>query len=162
MLTDFYKLSMAVGEALQKKSWKLVTAESCTGGFLAQVITSIAGCSKWFERGFVTYSRESKQEILGVPAEMIQCYGVVSAEVAQAMAEGALKHSHANIAVSITGFAGPAGGTIDKPVGTVFFGFAFRQSSTQVMSQLFIGDRESVREQAVRFALENLLSRILD
>ncbi|OGT06985.1 MAG: hypothetical protein A2103_01465 [Gammaproteobacteria bacterium GWF2_41_13] len=160
MVTDFQKLSMAVGEALQKKSWKLVTAESCTGGFLAQVMTSITGCSQWFERGFVTYSRASKEELLGVSAEMIQRDGAVSAEVAQAMAEGALKHSHANIAVSITGFAGPTGGAIGKPIGTVFFGFAFKEAPTQVMHQLFVGDREWVRRQAVQFALEGLLLRI--
>jgi nicotinamide-nucleotide amidase len=141
-----------LGEMLLHQQMKLVTAESCTGGGVASAVTEIPGSSAWFERGFVTYSNESKIELLGVPETTIERYGAVSEETALAMAEGALKNSHAQIAISITGIAGPDGGSAEKPVGTVWFGFANQQQSTAVL-QCFQGDRCDIRRQAVEFAL---------
>jgi nicotinamide-nucleotide amidase len=119
----------------------LATAESCTGGLVAAVITSIAGCSSVFERGFVTYSNAAKTELLGVPAEMIAAHGAVSEPVARAMAEGALLRSHADIAVSVTGIAGPDGGSAEKPVGLVHFACARRDNPTEHVRMLF-GERD--------------------
>ncbi|HYD58419.1 MAG TPA: nicotinamide-nucleotide amidohydrolase family protein, partial [Burkholderiales bacterium] len=112
-------LAEKVGAALKASGQRIVTAESCTGGWVAQVVTSVAGSSAWFERGFVTYSNEAKQELLGVPAQVLARHGAVSEETARAMVEGALARSHGSVALSITGVAGPTGGTPAKPVGTV-------------------------------------------
>ncbi|MFZ3139852.1 CinA family protein [Polaromonas sp.] len=141
---------------LQEKGWFMATAESCTGGLVAAACTDLAGSSNWFERGFVTYSNEAKTEMLGVEAELIARHGAVSEAVARAMAQGALAHSHAQAAVAVTGVAGPGGGSPDKPVGTVWFGWA---TPAGVVSELrrFGGDRASVRRATVAHALQRLL-----
>jgi nicotinamide-nucleotide amidase len=143
----------AVLQACRERGLTLATAESCTGGLIAAALTHIAGSSDVFERGFVTYSNQAKTEMLGVPADMIQRLGAVSAEVARAMAEGALAFSRADIAVSVTGVAGPGGGSLEKPVGLVWFGCARRAASSAIFEQRFSGDRAAIRAQAVAFAL---------
>jgi nicotinamide-nucleotide amidase len=132
----------------------LVTAESCTGGLVTAALTAISGASDVVERGFVTYTNDAKTEMLGVDAALLDTHGAVSAPVARAMAEGALTHSHAHIAVSITGIAGPSGGSDDKPVGLVHFACARRDGPTVTHHEIFPGDRDAVREQAVLRALE--------
>ncbi|MGI4797726.1 MAG: CinA family protein, partial [Janthinobacterium lividum] len=135
------------------------TAESCTGGLIVGALTEIAGSSDVVDRGFVTYSNEAKTEMLGVPAGLIGQHGAVSEPVARAMAEGALQRSRAGVSVSVTGVAGPGGGSDDKPVGTVWFGAARRGGDTISERQVFAGDRSAVREATVRHALE-LLGRM--
>jgi nicotinamide-nucleotide amidase len=153
-------LARRLGARLKAAGESLVTAESCTGGWAAQVVTSVGGSSGWFDRGFVTYSNEAKRELLGVRAETLSRHGAVSEETAREMAQGALARSKATVALSITGIAGPGGGTEDKPVGTVCFAWATaRGASTQ--TRRFSGDRESVRRQSVVHALEGVL-RTLD
>ena len=146
-----------VTEALLKKGFKLVTAESCTGGMIAAACTDLAGSSAWFERGFVTYSNDAKTELLGVEERVLRRAGAVCGPVAQAMAEGALAHSRAQVAVAVTGVAGPTGGSPAKPVGTVWFGFAL---PGQVVAEKchFEGDRAAVRQATVRHALNRLLA----
>jgi nicotinamide-nucleotide amidase len=139
-------------DAFRARGWKLATAESCTGGLIAAALTSVAGSSDVVERGFVTYSNEAKTEMLGVPAALIAAYGAVSAEVAAAMATGALAHSHADVAVSVTGVAGPGGGTAEKPVGLVWFGCAARGGVVETVSRIFPGDRGAVRAASVGVA----------
>jgi nicotinamide-nucleotide amidase len=138
----------------------LVTAESCTGGLVAAALTAISGSSSVVERGFVTYSNQAKSEMLGVPEALIAAHGAVSAEVARAMAEGALIHSHADVSVSITGIAGPGGGTADKPVGTVHVAAAQRGGDTLHRPCLFAGDRDAVRQQSALAAMELMIERI--
>ncbi len=137
----------------------MVTAESCTGGLIAKVMTDRAGSSAVFERGFVTYSNDAKTELLGVKKETLETFGAVSLETAREMAEGALKNSHADIAVSVTGIAGPHGGTKDKPVGLVFIGVSF-QGQTDAFECHFKGSREEIREQTATSALHVILSHI--
>ena len=156
MNTALLALSTAVGHALQARGLLLATAESCTGGGVAQAVTDISGSSVWFERGFVTYSNGAKTSMLGVPAELIAAHGAVSEEVAAAMAEGTLAHSDAQVAVTTTGIAGPTGGVPGKPVGTVCFGWAM-DGRVQTQRLVFAGDRQAVREQAVLHALQGLL-----
>lgn len=156
MMNDIMALAAHAGWALQEKGLMLATAESCTGGGVAQAVTDIAGSSTWFERGFVTYSNAAKNEMLGVPATLIEQHGAVSEEVAAAMASGALSNSHAQIALSTTGIAGPGGAVPGKPVGTVCFGWA-HDGKIYTERHVFPGDRQSVREQTVRHALEGLL-----
>lgn len=146
---------------LTEKDMKLTCAESCTGGLLAATITDRPGASKFFDRGFVTYSDTSKSEILDVPANIIMTHGAVSAEVAEAMAAGALKKSRADLSVSITGIAGPDGGSTDKPAGLVWFGYAYTYAHGNIAKtehRLFSGDRRAVRIQSVETALKGLLS----
>ncbi len=150
-------LAGELGAALLARQWLLVTAESCTGGWIAEAVTMIAGSSAWYERGFVTYSDEAKQAMLDVPGTIIAAHGAVSDETAAAMARGALAHSRAHIAVSVTGVAGPTGGSAAKPVGTVWFGLACRGQEVATHHQLFVGDRTSIRRQAVAFALRRLV-----
>lgn len=138
----------------------LATAESCTGGLVAAALTAIPGSSSVVERGFVTYSNQAKIEMIGVPEALIEAHGAVSAEVARAMAEGAVKHSRADISLSITGIAGPDGGTAAKPVGTVHIAAAQRGALTLHRHCLFEGDRDSVREQSALAALELLMEQI--
>ncbi len=145
-----------LAELFLKTSTKVVTAESCTGGGLAEILTRIPGSSAWFERGFVTYSNESKNELLSVPLETLEQYGAVSEETAIAMAEGALKNSYADISVSITGIAGPDGGSEDKPVGTVCFGWCKRNAAGITTRIIFNGDRLKIREQACMLAMQGL------
>jgi nicotinamide-nucleotide amidase len=150
------QLSLDIGILLQQNSMTLATAESCTGGWVAQVITHTAGSSAWFDRGFVTYSNAAKQDQLGVSAALIATQGAVSEATAQAMAAGALQHSLADVALSITGIAGPSGGSADKPVGTVCFGWCLRGKAAVSRQQHFDGDREQIRYQSVVFALQRL------
>lgn len=153
---DDLRLVAKVGTLLKARGEWLVTAESCTGGGLAQLLTSVPGSSSWFERGYVTYSNRSKTEMLGVPAELIARQGAVSEEVARAMAEGAIARSGADHAVAITGIAGPAGGSLEKPVGTVWIAWSGRGGSTRATCHRFPGDREQIRNASVRAALEGL------
>ena len=146
----------ALGQALKKHQWTLVTAESCTGGGLAYWLTSVPGSSEWFERGFVTYSNASKQELLSVKTLTLEKFGAVSEETAREMAEGALSKSLANVSMAITGIAGPDGGSPEKPVGTVWFAWKQPTLETQTKKVLLSGNREEIREQAIRFALEQL------
>jgi len=157
-MNSLLSLAEQLGQVLTAKGLLLATAESCTGGEVAQVITSIPGSSAWFERGFVTYSNTAKMEMLGVPSQTLMDNGAVSEQTVCAMAEGALQHSPAHFSVAITGIAGPGGGTAEKPVGTVWFSWAAKHRPTLAKKQFFSGDRQSVRDQATRFALEQLLS----
>lgn len=153
--TDQLVARLATG--LTQQGQRLVTAESCTGGMIAAAITARAGSSAWFERGWVTYSNAAKTEALGVDASLIATYGAVSESVAEAMARGAYDHSQTDYAVAVTGIAGPEGGTVDKPVGTVCFGWANR-SHSYTNTQQFTGNRQSIRQQAVIHALAGLLA----
>ena len=155
LLDDTHALTRQLAGLLLAKGHMMTTAESCTGGMIAAACTDLAGSSAWFERGFVTYSNEAKTELLGVPAALITEHGAVSEPVARAMAEGALRHARAHIAVAVTGVAGPGGGSTDKPVGSVWFGWA---TAAGVKTQLrhFDGDRQQVRQATVRHALQGL------
>ncbi len=159
MDTDLIELSRRLGEALGRQALTLVTAESCTGGWAAQVVTHTAGSSGWFERGFVTYSNAAKVGMLGVSDATIARHGAVSPETAAEMAAGALNRSNAMISLAITGIAGPTGGSPDKPVGTVCFAWCGRGRTPDTDRQVFPGDRESVRRQAVVHALEGVCRR---
>jgi len=152
-------LGTLVGARLKERGLVLACAESCTGGWVAQTVTAVAGSSAWFDRGFVTYSNQAKQDMLGVPAQTLEQYGAVSEETAHAMVVGALTHSLAQVALSITGIAGPTGGTPEKPVGLVCFGWA-KGEAVQTESVRFDGDREAVRRQAVIHVLQGLLALI--
>jgi nicotinamide-nucleotide amidase len=154
---EIQDLARAVGHALHRQGAMLVTAESCTGGWVAQAITAISGSSAWFERGFVTYTNTSKREMLGVKTELLSRFGAVSEPTARAMAEGALSHSRAQAAVAVTGIAGPSGGTPEKPVGSVWFAWAGKERATTSTRRQFSGDRDAVRRQAVATALQGLL-----
>ena len=156
MNDEIESLARALGMALQDRGWLAATAESCTGGLVAAAITDIAGSSAWFDSGFVTYSNEAKQAMLGVPAAILATHGAVSEPTARAMAEGALAHSRADAAVAITGIAGPGGATPGKPVGTVCFAWAIRGGSTRALTRLFAGDRAAVRLASVGEALRGL------
>lgn len=151
-------LILQLKDRLLAENLTLATAESCTGGWVAKLITDIPGSSAWFERGFVTYSNEAKHDMLGVPMRLIEQDGAVSRSVALAMAQGALLHSSADISVAITGIAGPDGATANKPVGLVWFGFARRDGAVRVRRQIFSGDRDAIRHAAVRFVFEQLLT----
>lgn len=153
-------LSQQLGDELVDRDWQLVTAESCTGGWLAKVVTDIAGSSGWFDRGFVTYSNDAKRELLGVAEPTLLAQGAVSEATVAAMVQGALARSRAQVAVAISGIAGPGGGSENKPVGTVFFAWALPGKEVQVQRVQFAGNREEVRHQAVRLALERLLELI--
>ncbi|WP_428421469.1 CinA family protein [Methylibium sp.] len=155
-LADLEPLVQRLAEALRARHWRLVTAESCTGGLVAAACTTVAGSSDWFERGFVTYSNEAKAESLGVPPALIAQHGAVSCEVALAMAEGALRHAHAQLALGVTGIAGPGGAVPGKPVGTVWLGFAASGQPPRAELLQLDGDRAAIRVQAVRHALQRL------
>lgn len=150
------ELAQNVGAALKARGLMLVTAESCTGGWVAMEATAIPGSSDWFERGYVTYSNAAKRESLGVSEQTLGHHGAVSEEAAREMALGALKHSRAQVALAVTGVAGPSGGTRDKPVGTVCFAWA-QGSTISSETRRFEGDRESVRRQSVVRALQGVL-----
>ena len=147
-----------LGEKLQAHDIVVATAESCTGGGVAYAITEISGSSAWFDRGFVTYTNQAKQQMLGVPSELILNHGAVSGEVVAAMAAGALAYSSAQLSVAISGIAGPLGGTAEKPVGTVWMGWARSGGEAQVRTHRFqfAGDRQQVREQAIVMALRGM------
>jgi nicotinamide-nucleotide amidase len=148
-----------LADLLQKKGWMLATAESCTGGMIAAACTDLSGSSNWFERGFVTYSNEAKTELLGVDPALIAAHGAVSEVVARAMAAGAVARSHAQVSVAVTGVAGPTGGSAEKPVGTVWFGFSVGGALTSETLR-FDGDRAAVRAATVAHALKGLINRI--
>jgi nicotinamide-nucleotide amidase len=148
-----------LADKLQQSGRLMATAESCTGGLIAGACTDLSGSSNWFERGFVTYSNAAKTEMLGVDAALIDTHGAVSEPVARAMAEGAVRHSHAQVAVAVTGVAGPTGGSAEKPVGTVWFAWHVA-GQTSAERQCFDGDRAAVRSATVRHALEGLLARL--
>jgi nicotinamide-nucleotide amidase len=154
---DLGALSEQVGDALRARGLMLATAESCTGGWVAEAITAVAGSSQWFERGFVTYSNEAKRELLGVRAETLAQYGAVSEAAVREMAEGTLARSRAQVAVAVSGIAGPGGGSLDKPVGTVCLGWAGAGAAVRTLRVQFAGDREAVRRQAVAAALQGVL-----
>ncbi len=150
-------LAAQVGGALKAHGLMLATAESCTGGGVAQAVTSVAGSSAWFERGFITYSNLSKQQMLGVAEATLQQHGAVSEAAVREMVAGALQHSGAQVALAVSGIAGPDGGTPGKPVGTVWFAWGFKQGATFALVHHLPGDRDEVRAQSVRIALQGVL-----
>ena len=153
-------LAAELGRSLLERRMRVATAESCTGGLASGAITAIAGSSDWFERGFVTYSNEAKCEMLGVPRALIDAHGAVSEPVARAMVDGALAHSRADCALSITGVAGPAGGTPAKPVGTVCFGWRVGDAAATSRTLLLPGDRADIRAASVEVALRELVALV--
>jgi nicotinamide-nucleotide amidase len=153
---DLTALAADLGERLAAAGLVLVTAESCTGGWIAKCMTDIAGSSGWLDRGFVTYSNAAKQEMLGVDPATLALYGAVSEPVVQQMAEGAMGRSAAQVAVAVSGIAGPGGGSAEKPVGMVCFGFAL-PDGVSTETRHFAGDRDAVRRQSVRHALSRLI-----
>jgi nicotinamide-nucleotide amidase len=156
MDTELVALADQLGHELKRSGRMLATAEYCTGGWLGEVVTSVPGSSHWYERGFITYTNTAKREMLGVKTGILTRHGAVSEPTARAMAEGALAVSHADLAVAITGIAGPGGGTPEKPVGMVCFAWAARRQPTVSRTERFSGDREQVRRAAVKAALEGL------
>ena len=154
MSDALYQLAAQLLDLLKQQQKSITTAESCTGGWVAKCLTDVPGSSSVFDRGFVTYSNESKQEMLGVPSEILRSHGAVSEETAIAMVKGALSNSQADMAVAITGIAGPGGGKPDKPVGTVCFAWANQNNDTQAGTLWFDGDRDAVRRQSVQHALQ--------
>lgn len=150
-------IATRLGALLLQRGWLLATAESCTGGWIAKVVTDIPGSSAWFDRGFVTYSNAAKQEMLGVRRETLDTQGAVSERTVMEMAAGAIKLSRAQVAVAVSGIAGPAGGSPDKPVGSVCFAWAIPGAGIQTRRLQFAGNRDEVRHQAVRVALEVLV-----
>ena len=158
---ELLKLCAELGAALKSRGWTLALAESCTGGWVAQSVTAIAGSSAWFDRGFVTYSNAAKIEMLGVAENTLNRHGAVSEQTAREMALGALEHSYANIATAITGIAGPDGGSQEKPVGTVCFAWATTGGHLKTVTRHLAGDREEVRRMSVKTALEVLLQLTL-
>ncbi|KAJ9432085.1 MULTISPECIES: nicotinamide-nucleotide amidase [Pantoea] len=155
------QLSRRIGEQLKKRQATVTAAESCTGGWIAKVFTDISGSSAWFERGFVTYSNEAKQQMVGVQDTTLQQYGAVSEQTVREMATGAAKAAAAEYAIAVSGIAGPDGGTPDKPVGTVWFAIAGPEGRVLAQRQIFAGDRDAVRRQSVVWALQTLLDEFL-
>ena len=160
MNTKLHNLAQKVGLILKNKGLTIVTAESCTGGSLSASITEIPGSSTCFECGFIVYSNQSKQNLLDVKKSTLEKFGAVSEEIAKEMAEGALKHSNADIGVAITGIAGPDGATLNKPIGTVCFAIISKNSPPKTFTEHFKGDRNSIRIKATEFALQNLIKRL--
>lgn len=160
MTTQMEQLASDLGNHLKKQNWKLALAESCTAGGIAYYVTSISGSSDWFDRGFVTYSNTSKEEMLGVTSITLNVFGSVSEQIAREMAEGTLTRSQAHVALSITGIAGPSGGTRDKPVGTVWIACSSHHRETQSFVDIFSGTRQEIREQFITMALQKLINYI--
>ncbi len=154
------ELAARVGAALKARKWMLASAESCTGGWVGEAVTAISGSSQWYERGFITYTNLSKQEMLGVSPETLAAHGAVSEATVREMAQGALTRSHADVSVAISGVAGPTGGSKEKPVGTVCFAWADKNGKLYSEKYLFPGDRREVRRQAVTMALEGVLALV--
>ena len=155
-----YELSNQLGQVLLRHGLRCVTAESCTGGALSAAITDIPGSSQWFDRGFVTYTNLAKQQMLGVPNAVLASFGAVSEAAVCAMAKGALLESEADMSVAISGIAGPDGGSLKKPVGTVWLAWAGLSAPTKAVGYCFAGDRLSIRQQAVQTALEGLIQQV--
>ena len=157
---ELHQLAIELGDKLKARGWMLATAESCTGGWIGQVLTAIPGSSAWYERGFITYANIAKEEMLGVPAAMLEEHGAVSEETASAMAAGALAHSHAQATLAISGIAGPGGGTPKKPVGTVCYSWALADGTVLSSTCRLSGDREEIRSRAVAAALRGLIELV--
>lgn len=161
MKADNSKLTRQLAETLLQKKFRICTAESCTGGLIAKTFTDLAGSSAWFDRGFVTYSNLSKIEMLAVQPDTLNRFGAVSEQVASEMATGALQHSQADISISVTGIAGPGGGSVQKPVGTVCFGFAFQSGTSEtavsLFTEMFDGNRREIRQASLQFVLRQAL-----
>jgi nicotinamide-nucleotide amidase len=153
-----YGLAERVGAALKKRKLMLVTAESCTGGWVSEAVTMVPGSSGWFERGFVTYTYISKREMLGVSERTLEKHGAVAEEIVREMVKGALSRSHAQVAVAVSGVAGPSGGTPEKPVGTVCIAWARKGGAIRSETKRYSGDREAVRRQSVEQALRGVLA----
>lgn len=153
-----YRLSEKAGALLKQRAMALTTAESCTGGWVGQAITSVAGSSGWYDRGFITYTNPSKQDMLGVSSDTLERFGAVSEQTVREMAAGALARSSAQVAIAVSGIAGPAGGTPDKPVGTVCFAWAVKGGLIRTETHRLSGPREAVRRQSVRIALEGVIA----
>jgi nicotinamide-nucleotide amidase len=160
MDNQIHVLAERAGRLVARQKIMLVTAESCTGGWIAEAITSVAGSSAWFERGFVSYSNQSKQEMLGVSADTLNRFGAVSEEVVLEMAKGAIQRSRAHLSIAVSGIAGPDGGTVDKPVGTVWVAWGQKLGYAEAECFLLHGDRQAVREQTVIRALQGLIARL--
>ena len=158
---DTFTLSARVGEALLARGWQLATAESCTGGAIAAAITDIAGSSHWFDRGFVTYSNQAKQDMLGVRAATLETAGAVSEATVVEMASGALARSQAQLTLAVSGIAGPGGGSVEKTVGTVCLAWAVEGEPPLVRTEHFAGDRAAVRAQTVEHALQGVLDMLV-
>lgn len=154
------RLAAEVGALLKRTGVKLATAESCTGGWIAQAVTAVPGSSAWFDRGFVTYSNESKIEMLGVSTPTLAHHGAVSEAVVREMAQGAIRGSHAHVSLAVTGVAGPDGGSVDKPVGTVWFAWGQKRGYAEVAMHRLTGNRASIRAQSVIIALDGLRHRL--
>ncbi|MEO8303390.1 MAG: CinA family protein [Betaproteobacteria bacterium] len=159
MIEDTRAVVALLGRLLEARRWRVATAESCTGGLIAGAITDLAGSSAWFDRGYVTYSNPAKAEMLGVRGETLAVHGAVSEETAREMAAGALERSGSDLAVAVTGIAGPSGGSADKPVGMVCFGWATRGEVPESSTRHFAGDRAAIREATVKVALVGLVER---
>jgi nicotinamide-nucleotide amidase len=157
---ELHQLATELGDKLIARGWMLATAESCTGGWVGQLLTSLPGSSQWYERGFITYANAAKIEMLGVPTEIIDEHGAVSEETASAMAAGALAHSHAQATLAISGIAGPGGGTPQKPVGLVCYGWALEDGTVMSSTCRLDGDREEIRSRAVAAAMRGLIELI--
>lgn len=159
--SELFQLSEQVGQALKAQGATVTAAESCTGGWIAKTLTDVAGSSAWFERSFVTYSNEAKSQMIGVSGVTLEEHGAVSEPVVVEMAVGALRAARATYAVSVSGIAGPDGGSKEKPVGTVWFAVASASGQGVTQCECFSGDRESVRRQATAFALQLLWQQFL-
>ncbi|ADP11619.1 competence damage-inducible protein A [Erwinia sp. Ejp617] len=155
------QLSLRIGQLLLARGASVTTAESCTGGWIAKVLTDVAGSSAWFQRGFVTYSNDAKQQMIGVTEQSLTQFGAVSEQVVSEMAQGALREANVQYAISVSGIAGPEGGSEEKPVGTVWFGFASANGEVLTLVHCFDGDREAVRRQATGWALQTLHDHFL-
>ncbi len=156
MDNELFELAQQLGQLLNSKGKKIATAESCTGGWIAQMITEVSGSSAWFDRGFVTYSNAAKRQMLGVKSETLDKFGAVSVQTATEMVTGTLAHSDADCAIAVTGIAGPDGGTAEKPVGTVFIAWADKNKDVKVVQKKLMGNRHQIRRQTVKIALEGL------
>lgn len=160
MDASLFALAEQVGQLLLRHRIQLATAESCTGGWIAEAITAVPGSSQWFERGFVTYSNEAKQEMLGVAADDLATHGAVSEPVVKAMAQGAISRSRAHLSIAVSGIAGPDGGTADKPVGLVWIAWGQKRGYVEARACQFSGDREAIRRATVETALAGLVERL--
>ncbi|AAZ98148.1 CinA protein [Thiobacillus denitrificans ATCC 25259] len=157
---ELHHLAVELSEKLRARGWMLATAESCTGGWVGQLLTSLPGSSHWYERGFITYANAAKVEMLGVPADLLERHGAVSEEIASAMAAGALTYSHAQAALAVSGIAGPGGGTPQKPVGLVCYGWALADGTVMSSTCRLDGDREEIRSRAVAASLRGLIELV--
>jgi nicotinamide-nucleotide amidase len=157
---QLYQLAQSAGKALEARAWMMVSAESCTGGWIGEAMTMVPGSSAWYERGFITYTNIAKNEMLGVSMDTLQRHGAVSERTVSEMAAGALARSHAQVAVAVSGVAGPGGGSPEKPVGTVCFAWAVKNGAATAETRVFPGDRAAVRRLSVEHALAGVIRAI--